>query len=131
LFRLVDGARSGEATTARHTGLKRGRATLIIDHRTYTLIPGKLPGFLKFYEEVGFPIQTKYLGDPIGWYVSMDIGELNQVVHMWGYEDIADRAARRAKLAADPAWGDYLKEGMTYMQKMENKILTPAPFFNS
>jgi hypothetical protein len=104
---------------------------LIIDHRTYTLIPGKLPGFLKFYEEVGFPIQTEYLGDPIGWYVSMDIGELNQVVHMWGYEDIADRAARRAKLAADPAWGDYLKEGMTYMQKMENKILTPAPFFNS
>lgn len=102
---------------------------MIVDHRTYTLIPGKLPAFLKLYEEKGLPTQTKHLGAPIGWYVSMDIGELNQVVHLWQYEDLADRAARRANLAADPAWGEYLKEGMAFMQKMENKILSPAPFF--
>lgn len=102
---------------------------MIVDHRTYTLIPGKLPEFLKVYEELGLPLQRKYLGEPVGWYVSMDIGELNQVVHMWGYQDLNDRAERRAKLAADPAWGEYLKAGTPFMQKMENKILNPAPFF--
>ena len=35
------------------------------------------------------------LGPPLGWYISMDIGELNQVVHLWGYESLADRASRR------------------------------------
>jgi len=104
---------------------------MIVDHRTYTVIPGKLPELLKIYEEYGLPLQRKYLGEPIGWYVSMDIGELNQVVHMWQYEDLADRAARRAKLAADPGWQDYIKFGMPLLQKMENKILSPAPFFKA
>ena len=102
---------------------------MIIDHRTYTLYPGGMPEFLKVYEAQGLPLQRKYLGEPVGWYVSMDIGELNQVVHMWGYEDLADRARRRAELQKDPAWGAYLKIGMTFMMKMENKILSPAPFF--
>ncbi len=102
---------------------------MIVDHRTYDLHPGKLNDFLKIYEEKGLPLQRKYLGEPIGWYVSMDIGELNQVVHMWAYDDIADRAAKRAKLAADPAWGEYLAAAMPLMQKMRNKILSPAPFF--
>lgn len=102
---------------------------MIVDHRTYTVIPGKLPEFLNIYETMGFPLQRKYLGEPIGWYVSMDIGELSQVVHLWQYEDIADRAAKRAALAAVPEWGDYLKAGLPCLQKMENKILSPAPFF--
>lgn len=102
---------------------------MIIDHRTYTLHPGNLPAFLKIYEEKGLPIQRQHLGDPVGWYVSMDIGELNQVIHMWRYDDLADRAERRAKLAAEPAWQEYLKQGMPLLQHMENKILTAAPFF--
>lgn len=102
---------------------------MIIDHRTYTLHPGGLPKFLKLYEAEGLPLQRKYLGEPVGWYVSMDIGELNQVVHLWRYEDLADRSARRANLQADPAWQAYLAKGMPFMQKMENKILSAAPFF--
>lgn len=102
---------------------------MIVDHRTYDMIPGKLPEFLKIYEEMALPLQTKYLGAPVGWFVSMDIGELNQVVHMWKYDDLTDRAARRAKLAADPNWGAYIKAAMPLIQKMQNKILAPAPFF--
>ena len=102
---------------------------MIVDHRTYTVIPGKLPGFLKLYAEKAYPLQSKYLGHPVGWYVSMDIGELNQVVHMWQYKDLQDRAERRAKLAGDPGWQEYLSEGLPMMQKMENKILVSAPFW--
>ena len=102
---------------------------MIFDHRTYDVIPGKLNDFLKVYEEMGFPLQRKYLGEPVGWYVSMDIGELNQVVHIWKYDDLSDRAAKRAQLAAEPGWGEYLKAALPLLQKMQNKIVSPAPFF--
>ena len=59
----------------------------------------------------------------------MDIGQLNQIVHLWRYKDINDRAERRAKLAADPAWQAYLQKAMPFIQHMENKILIAAPFF--
>ena len=58
------------------------------------------------------------------------IGQLNQVVHMWRYSDLNDRAARRAALAADPGWAEYLAQGAPLIQHMENKILSPAPFYD-
>lgn len=103
---------------------------MIVDHRTYTCHPGKLAPFLKIYQEKGLALQLKYLENMIGWYTSMDIGPLNQVVHMWAYEDLKDRADRRAKLNADPDWQAYLAEATQYLQSMENKILTPTPFFD-
>lgn len=102
---------------------------MIIDHRTYTVHPHKFGEFLKIYEELGFEVQKKHLGNLIGWYTSMDIGELHQVVHLWAYESLQDRVDRRANLAADPDWPKYLKEALPCLQKMENKILSPAPFF--
>jgi hypothetical protein len=80
-------------------------------------------------EREGYPVQTQHLGEPIGWYVSMDIGQLNQIVHMWAYEDLADRARRRAAMQADPAWNAYLEKAAPLIMHMENKILHPAPFF--
>ena len=37
-------------------------------------------------------------------------GEINTIVHIWVYEDAADRAKRRAAMAADPDWQAYLKK---------------------
>ena len=74
---------------------------MIVDHRTYTIYPGKTPTFTKIYEEFGYPLQQQYLGDCIGWYVSMDIGDLNQIVHLWRYKDLSDRAERRAREVAE------------------------------
>jgi len=104
---------------------------MIVDHRTYAVKPGSLPKFLKIYEERGWPVQRRHLGNCLGWYISMDIGPLNQVVHLWGYEDLADRAERRARLAADPDWQAYLGESMQLLDHMENKILQPTPFFQA
>ncbi len=104
---------------------------MIVDHRTYTIYPGKMPAFLKAYGEEGWPLQQKHLGDCVGWYVSMDIGQLNQVVHMWRYKDLADRAARRGGLLKDPAWLAYLEKAASFVQHQENKILTAAPFYDS
>ena len=77
--------------------------------------------------EEGLAIQEPILGHLVGYYTT-EIGPLNQVVHMWGYESLEDRAQRRAKLAADPEWGEFLKKQTPLIQRMENKILMPAKF---
>lgn len=102
---------------------------MIVDHRTYSVKPGKLNDYLKLYEAEAWPLQLKYLGHCVGWYVSNDIGPLNQVVHMWAYESLADREARRGRLAADPAWPRFLDKATALIDRMENKILRTAPYF--
>ncbi len=100
---------------------------MIVEERIYTLHPGKAPEFLKLYEEEGLAIQTPILGNLVG-YFSTEIGPLNQVIHMWGYRDHAERDSRRAKMLADPAWRNFVKKLRPLVVTQENKILIPAPF---
>lgn len=100
---------------------------MIIDHRTYTLKANVVPAYLKLYEEQGLPLQTLHLGPPLGWYYS-EIGELNQIIHLWQYNDYADRQARRANMLADPKWAAFIEVASPFIVKMVNKIVIPAPF---
>jgi hypothetical protein len=79
---------------------------LIIDLRTYTLRSGTLQAFLERYEKHGLAVQSRHLGAPVGYFVT-EVGELNQIVHLWKYVDMADRERRRAALEADPQWLAY------------------------
>ena len=76
---------------------------MIVDLRTYTLVPGRLKAYLELYEKEGLPIQIRHVGKPIGFFTT-EIGTLNQVVHLWGYQSLADRERRRAALESDPDW---------------------------
>jgi len=102
---------------------------MIVDHRTYQLHPHKLRAWLELYERYGLPVQKRHLGRLIGFFVS-EIGPLNQVVHLWSYESLADRATRRAEMAKDPDWADFLKRNaeLAALQSQESKILTPTSF---
>lgn len=100
---------------------------MIIDERTYTLHPGKLPAFLDLYEAEGKSVQWTHLGDPVGFFIT-DIGTLNQIVHLWRYEDYADRQRRRAAMQADPAWTAYLVKATPLFREMTNRILLPVRF---
>lgn len=83
--------------------------------------------YLERYEKVALPIQRRHLGQLVGFFVT-DIGPLNQVVHIWAYEDIADRERRRANMAADPEWKAFLKLNGGSFVAQENKILKPTSF---
>ncbi|MFO1322292.1 MAG: NIPSNAP family protein [Burkholderiales bacterium] len=102
---------------------------MIVDHRTYAVKPGKLNEYLRLYETEAYPLQLKYLGHNLGWYTSHDIGPLNQVVHLWGFDSLADREARRSAMAKDPAWAAFIEKAMPLLDSMENKILRPTSFF--
>jgi len=100
---------------------------MIVEERTYTVKPGTVHVYYKDYDPRGLAIQTRVLGNLIG-YFHTEIGELNQIVHLWGYASLAERERRRAALAADPEWLDYLKESPDIIVRMESRILVPAPF---
>lgn len=100
---------------------------MIVDERTYTLHPGKTAEFLALYQAEGYPVQTGYLGEPLGFFTT-EIGILHQVVHLWGYESMGDREQRRAKMQADPAWQSYLKKSTPLFREMQNRILVPTAF---
>jgi len=102
---------------------------MIVDLRTYTMVPGRLAAFLDLYEKEGMPIQIRYLGKPIGYFVS-EIGPLNQIVHLWGYESMADREKRRSAMEADADWIAYRKKSAASgnVQHQENKIIKSTSF---
>ena len=100
---------------------------MIVEERIYTLYPGKVPAFLKAYEEHGLEIQRRILGHMVG-YFHTEIGPQNQIVHMWAYRDLADRTERRARLGADAGWARFREISLPMILTQENKILVPAPF---
>jgi len=100
---------------------------MIVEHRTYTVAQGRMEEYLELYERVALPLQLKYLGHLIGFFVS-EIGTLNQVVHLWGYDSLADREARRARMDADPEWRAYRKSIAGMFVNQESRILKPARF---
>jgi hypothetical protein len=102
---------------------------MIVEMRVYTAHPGKMPEFLKLYEEHGLPVQKQHLGRCVGHYVTEVGTELNTLTHMWLYDDMADRARRRAAMAGDPRWATYLEMSKGLWLKQENRILTPNAFF--
>jgi len=103
---------------------------MFVDMRTYTLKNGNVPKFLKLYEEEGLEVQTRILGQMVGYYFT-DIGPLNQIVHMWGYKSMDDRWERRKALQASQEWQDYAVQMRPLVDHIENKILVPAPFFKA
>ncbi len=104
---------------------------MIVEMREYTLHAGKVPEYLKLYENEGLPIQREILGQLVGYY-STEVGPaVNQVVHLWAYESFEEREQRRARLAADPGWQSYLQKMRPMLVEQRNRLLKPAPFFES
>lgn len=102
---------------------------MIVDLRIYEIKPYHVKGFVDTYRKYAWPLQLKHLGNCIGWFVGIE-GRMNQVVHLWAYESLADREMRRAAMLADPEWQAYLERAseMGLMVRAENHIITPTDF---
>ena len=101
---------------------------MIVEIREYTLHSGKVPEYLELYEREGLEIQREILGRLVGYY-STEVGEINQIVHLWAYESFEDRLQRRARLSANQGWQSYVQKIRPLLLEQRNRILKPAPFF--
>ena len=100
---------------------------MIVEERNYTLAAAHLRTFLAAYEAEGLALQTRHLGRLIG-YFTTETGVLNQVVHLWAYDDYEDRRARRTALWADPDWTAYSNRVLPWIERMETRLLVPTAF---
>ncbi len=101
--------------------------TVIVDIRTYNIVPSKMAEYLALFESDALPVLRRHLGEPLGYFVTAH-GALNQVVHLWGYESLADLERRRETRDADPAWQAYLVKTEGLVQSQENKLAKPTEF---
>ncbi|QJU52714.1 NIPSNAP family protein [Herbiconiux sp. KACC 21604] len=100
---------------------------MIVDQRTYTARPGHLQEFVDAFQAQGLPLYTEYCGTLLGYFTS-ESGTLNQVVHLWGYSDAADRDTRRAALGRDPRWRAFLEVALPLLVGQESRLLKPTAF---
>ena len=100
---------------------------MLVDHRTYRVRPGTTQAALDLYEQHGFATQSRHLGKPLA-YLYAESGDLNTLVHLWAYEDAADRAKRRAAMQADPEWKNYLKLSAEagYLENQVTRLMIPG-----
>jgi hypothetical protein len=103
---------------------------MLLDVRTYTCRPGTIKKHLALYEKLGKATQTRHLGEPFA-YLLTETGNVNQYIHIWAYEDAADRARKRAAMQADPEWQTFMEESakLGALEHQENRLMIPASFF--
>jgi NIPSNAP len=95
---------------------------VIVEFRTYTIQPRTLPEFLKRFED-GLQHRKKHSDLAAFWFT--EIGPLNQVVHVWPYENAGERERIRAEATKDGTWPPKTGE---FIVDMKSEVLQPLPF---
>lgn len=95
---------------------------MIYEIRTYDLKPRSQAEFEKRFGEK-LPGRQEY--SPLAGLWHTEIGPLNQVVHIWPYEDMEQRAEVGARAVADGKWPPNTRE---FIVNQRSEILAPAPF---
>jgi hypothetical protein len=95
---------------------------MIFEWRTYGFAPGGAATYLEVFQREGLPIVTRHL--PLLGYWLTECGRLNVLHHLWAYADLDDRAARRARLAADSEWsGGFGPRAFPMIERQETMLL--------
>jgi hypothetical protein len=95
---------------------------MIYEIRTYRIKPGSLAEVEKRYGEA-YEHRKKY--SQLAGFFHTEIGPLNEIIHIWPYTDLAERARVRAEAAKDPNWPPKIQEFITGMQV---EVVVPFPF---
>ena len=99
----------------------------IFELRTYTVIVGKMAEVVELYKTQGWPALAKHPDRLVGYFTG-DIGALNQLVHLWKFEDDADRRAFWAGVFADAEFMAFATKLRPLLALQENKLLLAAPW---
>ena len=97
---------------------------MLVDVRTYRVRPGKLPQQLDLYIKHGLGPQTRHLGPPVA-YLQSESGDLNTLLHLWAFENAADRAQKRATPSvALPRASNSDTTMLTHPHKMVDRMMS-------
>lgn len=94
----------------------------LVDHRIYTIRLRKMPEFLEVFDRLAMPVLLQTLGHPLAFYVSQ-VGPQNQLVHLWGYDDLADYERRSNARDSHPDFPAYLSASEHLITAQENRLI--------
>jgi len=99
---------------------------MIHELRTYT-IKTEYGGVRELERRFGNGIDVRLKYSPLGGFFHTKTGNMSQVVHIWPYKDLRDRAESRAAANRDESnrWPPGIAE---LFERQEVEILLPAPF---
>ncbi len=100
---------------------------MIYEVRTYTLQPGSVAEFEERYQK-RLALREKH--SKLGAFWHTEFGPLNQVVHVYPYDDLGHRTRVRMAMANDAA-RNALPGGGDLIAAQEAEIMTPAPFMKA
>ena len=95
---------------------------MIYEFRTYTLKPRSLGEVEKRYAEA-YEYRKKY--SPLAAFWHTEVGPLNEIIHVWGYKDLAERARIRAEAAKEANWPPKIRD---FVVDQNVEVLNPFPF---
>ena len=96
--------------------------TMMIEMRTYTLVPGGVKEYLRIYNETGRSVQLEILGQLVS-LMTPETGELNQLVFLWAFPSFEARRERRARLMTDDRFTEFRKSVRHLLVSQENRLL--------
>ena len=99
----------------------------IYEMRTYTLIVGKMSDVVQLYKTEGWPALQKHPNKLVGYFTG-DIGAMNQLIHIWKFDDDDDRRAFWAGVFSDPEFMAFAKQLRPMILSQENKLMMAAPW---
>ena len=80
---------------------------MIVEMRTYTLQPGTLAEVEKRFG-AALPNREKHSKLAAFWH--SEVGQLNQIIHVWAYDSFEQRAAVRAASQKEEGWPPPIRE---------------------
>ena len=99
----------------------------IYELRTYTVIVGKMAEIVALYEAEGWPALSAHPPRLVGYFTG-DVGAMNQLIHLWKFEDDADRRAFWKGVFADRAFMAFAAKLRPMLLSQENKLMLAAPW---
>ncbi|MEZ5660637.1 MAG: NIPSNAP family protein [Burkholderiaceae bacterium] len=101
----------------------------IFELRTYDIVVGKMGEITELYRAEGFPaLQAGGFDANLIAYFTGDIGALNQIIHLWRFDDDNARRAFWARLFADPAFMAFAAKLRPLLRAQNNKLMMAAPW---
>jgi hypothetical protein len=100
---------------------------MIYEVRTYTLRPGTLA---EFEERYARRLPSRLRHSQLGAFWHTEFGPLNQVIHVYPYDDLSHRTRVRAAMAND-AERNAIPGGGEFVAEQQAEIVNPAPFMHA
>lgn len=103
--------------------------TVVYEKRTYAVRVGEMPQVKHLYSTEGWPaLQAGGFDSKLIGYFTSDTGELHQLIHLWRFDDDADRRDFWARLFSNEPFMAFARKLRPLLNSQEVQLMVAAPW---